>query len=182
MRHLTLSDPVVNTLKRITLWWVRRRDPDTVIRLNDERYVDRYKVIPSNRLFNVFVHRIHVSDDDRALHDHPWSNVSILLDGMYLEQSIDDREGDIRCPGDVIYRRGDEPHRLMLPFGPVLTIFVRFRSVREWGFVCEDGRWFHWRRFLARDDRTAVNICDEGDQPGDVPGRGPYSGADGERA
>ena len=32
---------------------------------------------------NIYLHTIWCSDDDRALHDHPWPRCSIIVDGGY---------------------------------------------------------------------------------------------------
>lgn len=50
-------------------------------------YMLRWYVIPRNPLFNVYVHKFLRSDDDRALHDHPWWFVSLILRGGYVEIS-----------------------------------------------------------------------------------------------
>jgi len=44
-----------------------------------EDYMRRWWGIPRNENANVYLHRILRSDDDRAMHDHPWSNISYLL-------------------------------------------------------------------------------------------------------
>jgi hypothetical protein len=60
---------------------VTRRAPDFLIGGADDPYIRRWWVIPRNRWFNVYLHQFLRSDDDRALHDHPWANCSILLRG-----------------------------------------------------------------------------------------------------
>ena len=41
-------------------------------------------------MFNLYLHEFSRSDDDRALHDHPWLfNLSVLLSGTYVEHTID---------------------------------------------------------------------------------------------
>ncbi len=35
-------------------------------------YLLRWWVIPRNEMYNLYLHDIRKSDDDRALHDHPW--------------------------------------------------------------------------------------------------------------
>ena len=63
-----------------------RRPPDQVIGTPERPYLKRWHVIPRNRWFNVYLHKFEGSDDDRALHDHPWIfNCSILLKGSYIE-------------------------------------------------------------------------------------------------
>lgn len=65
-----------------------RRAPDFVITkagMEDRPYLKRWWIIPRNGVFNIYLHQILRSDDDRALHDHPWWNASIILKGGYVE-------------------------------------------------------------------------------------------------
>ena len=57
----------------------------------------RWWVIPRNKWFNVYLHHFLRSDDDRALHDQPWWNLSILLDGEYTEHTIAAGGVRLRC-------------------------------------------------------------------------------------
>jgi hypothetical protein len=59
------------------------RDPDFVIGRAGRPYLRRWWVIPRNRWFNIYLQEILQDDDDRALHDHPWVNCSIILRGSY---------------------------------------------------------------------------------------------------
>lgn len=67
---------------------VTRRAPDFVIGSAEDPYLLRWWIIPRNKVFNIYLHRFMRSDEDRALHDHPWSNLSILLRGCYAEHTI----------------------------------------------------------------------------------------------
>src|SRR6185312_200421 len=84
---------------KIASWILRRlvdlagrvslsRRPDIVIGGEDNPYLRRWWVIPRNRIFNIYLHHFMRSDDDRALHDHPWVNCSILISGEYDEHTI----------------------------------------------------------------------------------------------
>src|ERR1700761_649655 len=64
------------------------RRPDVLIGKAGDTYMRRWWVIPRNRFFNIYLHNFLRSDDDRALHDHPWVNMSILLWGRYIEHTI----------------------------------------------------------------------------------------------
>src|SRR5271157_1654536 len=44
----------------------------------------RYRLL-STPWFNVYLHQILKSDEDRHFHDHPWSFFSFLLKGSYRE-------------------------------------------------------------------------------------------------
>lgn len=127
------------------------RKPDFVIGEEDRPYIHRWWVIPRNRFFNVYLHRIMRDDDDRALHDHPWWNVSIILKGAYREI----RQGGYRKihrRGSIVFRRATCAHRLELPVenGGITycwSLFITGRRVREWGFHCPQG-WRVWREFV----------------------------------
>lgn len=62
-----------------------RRKPDFVIGASDNPYLLRWWILPRNKWFNCYLHLFLRSDDAEALHDHPWWNVSFLLDGTYTE-------------------------------------------------------------------------------------------------
>lgn len=129
------------------------REPDFVIGGN---YMRRWFIIPRNALQNVYLHRVLRSDDDRALHDHPWSNVSLLIEGRYREITP---EGEfLREPGEVIAREATARHRLELIDGPVTSLFLTGPKVRDWGFWCgADGeRFVPWEEFVDPDNRGAV--------------------------
>lgn len=66
-----------------------KREPDVIIGELDNPYLFRWFIIPKNRFFNIYLHRFMRSDDDRALHDHPWWSIGMLLSGRYLEHVPD---------------------------------------------------------------------------------------------
>lgn len=153
---------------------VTRRAPDFVIGGAERPYLRRWWVVPRNRWFNVYLHQFLRSDDDRALHDHPWLfNASIMLRGLYREHTI--AGGGIhqhaeRSAGSAKFRWGPAPHRVELltvadfvrsqpdndaPLS-CWTLFVTGPVVRAWGFHCPERGWVPWQRFTAADDAGAV--------------------------
>jgi hypothetical protein len=121
----------------------QRRPPDFVIGGAERPYLLRWWLIPRNRFFNVYLHCFLRSDDDRALHDHPWLfNASWLLRGVYVEHTA--KGSTRRTAGDFKFRWGRAAHRVELcraawavgnqpagPFGPELkcwTLFVTGRA------------------------------------------------------
>lgn len=134
-----------------------KRNADKIIGGKDDPYLLRWYVIPRNRWFNVYLHRFVRSDDDRALHDHPWINCSVVLDGSYKE--VTPNGTTVRVAGDLIFRKPSTLHRIELfrtitsfplPFKdgefPVWTLFLTGPVVRDWGFACPQG-WRHWKDF-----------------------------------
>lgn len=134
------------------------REPDMVIGEPDDPYMRRWWVIPRNRVFNVYFHHFRHSDDDRALHDHPWWNVSVLLAGRYVEHTIPAGGVNVRTPyraGDIKARGVRSAHRIELTDGPCWTLFITGPVLRSWGFHCPQG-WRHWRDFTAPADKGRV--------------------------
>lgn len=144
-----------------------KRAPDFVVGGDDDPYLKRWWLIPRNRWFNVYLHHFLRSDDDRALHDHPWWNLSVLLDGRYVEHTISAGGINIRSErqaGDRKFRRAGAAHRIELAAGPCWTLFITGPRLREWGFHCPRG-WVHWRDFTNPGDggRTIGRGCGEDD-------------------
>lgn len=141
---------------------VMERAPDFVI--GAPAYLRRWWIIPRNEQQNVYLHEILRDDDDRALHDHPWDNQSLVLRGSYRE--ITPEGTFIRKAGDLITRSADTLHRLELIDGaPCVSLFFTGPKVREWGFACPKG-WVHWRDFTGGANGELVGRgCGEMDQP-----------------
>lgn len=136
--------------------WLRRLlsgTPHMVIGGTEDPYLLRWYVIPRNPIVNVYVHKFMRSDDDRALHDHPWWFVSLMLRGEYDEVTAGGMKR--RSAGSIAFRPAEWRHRVQLlaklagtgPAGPILeevpcwTLIVTGRRVRTWGFWCQD--WNH---------------------------------------
>lgn len=157
---------------------LRSHDRTTMSRKNDVRipgvlsipaYMLRWWKIPRNWALNCYYHIIRRSDDDTALHDHPWWNFSIVLEGGYTEHLI--LPGGVHKktwygPGAVRFRpHGGFAHRLELDRheGPekskqfvtngelaVKSIFVTGPVLRRWGFH-HPLQWvdaYEWDQFL----------------------------------
>lgn len=151
----------MSLFERCATWLMnrmQRRAPDFVIGGKENPYLYRWWVIPRNRWFSIYLHKFMRSDDDRALHDHPWINCSILLRGSYVEHTID--QGGINhrrkySTGDVRMRwSGKLAHRVEID-KPCWTLFIRGPVYRHWGFHCPAG-WVPWEKFVARDDIGSV--------------------------
>lgn len=154
-----------------------RRDPDLVIGDPSNPYMFRWNIIPKNRLLNIFLHKFVRDDDDRAMHDHPWWSMSIVLrSGYYDCRPGPDKTEERRWygPGSIIFRYATDRHRVELfkEVWPVFevrdhpdgrysdvvdvkevprdswTLFITGPKVREWGFWCPQG-WRHWTDFTS---------------------------------
>lgn len=167
------------------------RKPDVTIGPADKPYMERWHLIPRNGIFDVYLHKISRSDDARALHDHRADNLSIILRGGYKEYlalrswnkkyyDTEHPQVKIRGPGSIVYRKAEQPHRLVMrkegvinhQFNsqsqfykqvnekPVWTLWIKFGDRREWGFY-PDHKWMPWKEYIAkygdRDDCTESN-------------------------
>lgn len=138
-----------------------RRSPDFIVGEPENPYLRRWWLIPRNPIFNVYLHQFLRSDDDRALHDHPWPYVSILLRGAYIEITPKGWFG--RAPGSVVARTPRARHRVVLLSDTSLeqirttqpdfpsdcwTLFITGPRVRQWGFWCPQG-FVPWQKFTS---------------------------------
>src|SRR5258706_648975 len=94
-----------------------------------------------SKLLGIYLHRLCRSDEDRALHDHPWAFISIILTSGYVEHTP--RGKQWHGPGSILLRPAKWQHRLELD-KPAWTLVIRFRRVREWGFHWP-ARWIPWQ-------------------------------------
>lgn len=150
------------------------RQPDLVIGETHRPYLRRWYVWPRNRWCNLYLHQILRSDDDRALHDHPWWNASLILAGIYIEHTIAAGGVHRRTPrdaGTLVVRGARRAHRLEVPElswlppdcdrdGGVWTLFLTGPRLRAWGFHCPGG-WRAWQDFTAGDHGERIGRgCD----------------------
>lgn len=121
----------------------------------------RLAVRLSMYLPNIYLHKFLRSDDERALHDHPWAWASLLLRGSYIEHSIAAggiHRRHVRAPGSLKICGPRAAHRVELRdlFGngpsPCWTLFITTPVLREWGFHCPQAGWVPWRKFTAAED------------------------------
>lgn len=149
----------MNWLSNSFMAIARKRAPDFIIGGDVNSYLRRWWVIPRNPIFNIYLHEFLRDDDDRALHDHPWFNVSVVLSGDYIEHTI--KTGGIgvqklRKTGGIVFRSPRLAHRIsLINKRPCWTLFVTGPRLRSWGFHCPRG-WVHWRDFTNPDDSGAT--------------------------
>lgn len=153
--------------------WCMQRPVHFVIGEAARPYMLRWWVIPRNRWFNIYLHRIQRSDDDRALHDHPWVNCSIVLAGGYREimpehapsvsWPVPPVRNAWRGPGSIVLRRPSAAHRLEVVDGQACwSLFITGPNVRDWGFWCPRG-WKKWTDFVDMTNTGAIGPgCGEG--------------------
>lgn len=137
--------------------------PDFIIGRKNEPQVYRWYGIPRNPFFNIYYHIFLRSDQDFALHDHPWLwNYSVLVEGEYAELRPDPYwvktyglvfaaskmppVAHLRTVGDSVFRWGRSPHRIeLIDNRPCHTVFItgpKYISeiFGKWGFYCPRGK------------------------------------------
>ena len=110
-----------------------------IYRAKGQLYLSRYVVERFNWL-STYIHQFHISDYP-VPHDHPWSFLSIVLKGYYIEHFVDGTF-EIRKAGSIRFRQAKEFHWIEVPAGmegKVWTLFFGFKRKREWGFLTKDG-------------------------------------------
>lgn len=109
----------------------------------------RYYIFES-KLLSIYVHCFHTSDEDRALHDHPWSFVTFLFHRGYWEWLPIDHVGGTerhwRRRFSILYRPATWAHAVELETPNTWTLVFRFKHVRDWGFWPR-GVWQQWQAY-----------------------------------
>lgn len=150
-------------LKAWALNTIKSRDHDQVIYNGlGEPYLLRWKAVRIYGIFNVYIHQFVADDDKRALHDHPWPSLSLLVSGNMYEYFpkktlaiLNPRTDCVLIKeGSFKYRSAKYTHRIELLANaqktkkfPV-TIFVTGPKTRAWGFYTPDG-WVHWKDYFG---------------------------------
>lgn len=133
-------------------------------------YLTRYILFKSS-YFNMYIHKFLSSDEDRALHDHPWNSFGLILWGSYMEHVPLDYEkwkkGDRtekiikRNFLNFVYRPAETIHRIeLIDNKPVWTLFITTGKWREWGFWCPKG-FTHNKVFLNDVGNKIGKGCDD---------------------
>ncbi len=122
------------------------RLPVRVIERNDGiPYLERYYLFSFWR-WTAFLHKFRSSDPEGETHDHPWTSVSFILSGKYLETRW--------LGGEMVeterkwfnFVKGETFHRVALYDNdariigiriqiPVWTLFIHGRRFKQWGFL-----------------------------------------------
>lgn len=142
--------------------------PHFIIGGEDNPYLYRWYVLPRNRFFNVYLHKFLRDDEDRALHDHPWWFISVMLKGGYWELIGKGAIFQIKRKAlSIAFRRATHRHRVVLfrdrelKSMPCWTLVITGRVSRAWGFWCLQG-FVKWQDFVAPSDSGQVGKgCDQ---------------------
>ena len=94
--------------------------------------------------FELYLHQF-TDDDEPVLHDHPWSFISFLLAGRYIEHFADNAS-ILRTRWSVSLRRAGRKHHVAVPElyrGKTISLLIAGRRHRAWHF------WDHEMRCLT---------------------------------
>lgn len=161
----SLSERIIDNAKKTPYFHLYDKE-------TGELYMERYWLQPFDPAapVNIRVHKITRSDDDRAMHDHPWPSTSIILSGGYWEIEPEDQEQDPRADtyaftrkwkqaGDITQRKSGDRHRLEVQPGIIAwTMFIMGPYERSWGFHDPELGYVYWRDYLQ--DYTTLTSSD----------------------
>jgi hypothetical protein len=122
----------------------------------------RYRLL-STPWFNIYVHNILASDEDRDPHDHPWSFIAFMFWGSYLEEWLGayedwsywnppkgfghDLRKSIRQMGSLYYHNAKDFHKITLRTPSVWTlVFASGRKRPGWGYQTRQG-WIQFQEY-----------------------------------
>jgi hypothetical protein len=165
-------------------WLYRMYTTRQVIRHPDGApYLIRYFLWkPKNKgRGRIYLHHIVASDHDRALHDHPWNFLSIILWGGYFEvadirqiplhdegwetwaSSQLGQKNKWHGVGSVLNRGAGWRHRVIVPPGKTAwSLVFTSAKVKSWGFFMKDDSFCPWKKY-----NSATAICEEEEINGD---------------
>lgn len=91
--------------------------------------------------FSIRFHHIIRPDREPCMHDHPWNFRSFILDGWYLEASLQDGKYVYVCrTAGTTYRRSARQFHRIIDTSPggVWTLVICGRKTKPWGFLTKD--------------------------------------------
>lgn len=110
-----------------------------IIWRGNDPYLIRYTLLFTPQWCQVKIHNILISDHI-CLHDHPWSFITLLIKGGYVEYS--EKGSKVYSRFSLLFRPAKYLHRLEI-HQPVWSIVITFKKARVWGFLTPKG-WIEW--------------------------------------
>lgn len=126
---------------------------------SDGNYLTRWRLIQTP-WWGIYVHRFDGPDPRTTLHDHPWSFLSIVLRGGYIERRLDQMTMKVNEHHRIRFLnympRGGAHAITHLRRVPAWTLMLVGRRYRTWGYL-EPYSWvvrdagavssWHWTEF-----------------------------------
>lgn len=145
---------ITQLLNKLIRKTTNSRPPDLLI---DIDYMERWYLIPRNRLFNVYAHRF-IGSDAPTPHDHPWFSLGLILEGEYIEHTP--TGSSRKYTGDLSFRRPRYLHWIEID-KPVYTLFITGPNLYNWGFLCDSGWIDHEQYITQRGPNRRASGCGE---------------------
>lgn len=130
----------------------------TIRNRNGEAYLCRLRLIDTP-WFGVYLHHVEGPDPQPDPHDHPWTFLSFVVRGGYLEQvwkavgPLKTQVYSRRWRSLTWHRMRAEgyAHRILSCEPRTVTLILRGPRRREWGFwtISNENRegWTHWKDY-----------------------------------
>lgn len=128
--------------------------------IHDGKTFLRRRGFDLRRIGGIVVHHIDGPDPGLDMHDHPWSFITIILRGGYIEEAAHTTVLNIAAERGYgvhstirRWRRWSihrmpltVAHRIIHADQDTLTLMLRWRKVRTWGFYTPAG-WVSWEDY-----------------------------------
>lgn len=121
---------------------------------NGLMYLVRLRIIQTP-WFGIYLHDIYEPDADRDPHNHPWSFISIVLRGAYVERLYTDPTSDVFHSRLHAYPRWSvhkmnrtSAHRIVECAPGLKTLIIVGPRRANWGFFTKDG-YVPWQEYGA---------------------------------
>lgn len=110
----------------------------------------RYRLL-STPWLRIYIHKICQSDQDKHMHDHPWSFFSFLLWGSYQEWSAfapnwNSVKEQVFPAYSLVRHHRTDAHRIRLLTPHVWSFVVAWGKTYPWGYQTEHG-WMDHERY-----------------------------------
>jgi hypothetical protein len=116
-------------------------------------YVRRWYI--ETRWASIRLHHWLHSDDARAMHDHTWWFVTLILKGSYAD--INPTGEELMTPGKFAFRPALHRHIVQVSPGGCWSLLITGPKIRRFGF------WLHGRKFIRSTRyflRFGPHVCD----------------------
>lgn len=125
--------------------------------------------------FSIFIHQIFKGDEDRHCHDHPWSFVTCILKGGYVEYNENSSQWDIEngngkyclpsLTTGIRFVKSTKLHTIRLIRNrPTTTLVLAGPRNREWGYGINGG-WLDNKTYRKlKNDDWPIQAFNNGDR------------------
>lgn len=108
------------------------------------------------------LHHIRRADADEELHNHPFSMVSVIFWGHYIEQRREQKSPILRKSPTLNLIQASDFHRIteVSPGGSWSFVIAGPRR-QSWGFLTKAGDFVPWREFLGQSKKPGLDYPPE---------------------